>query len=176
MKIKLKNKVKTFGIINNIYIFASTKLILITKKVIMKLRNDRRLQDLAKEANKKTEELSTIVINELLNKGLIEDDEECYGKTLSQMLYPETPFSDIISVLIEIGIEDIYSKHFDGLLKCVLMGEGECPECGGKLEVTDSKCREVAGDGYNTPLEYEVIWAEKTCINCGYIDSDEPTY
>lgn len=57
-----------------------------------------------------------------------------------------------------------------------LIGDGDCPECGGEMEVTDGEYRRTGGDGYLTPPEYSPIWEEKTCRNCGYKESNEPSY
>ena len=57
-----------------------------------------------------------------------------------------------------------------------LMGNEDCPECGGEREVTDGEYKQTGGDGYLTPPEYSPIWEEKTCRNCGYKESNEPSY
>lgn len=75
-----------------------------------------------------------------------------------------------------IGIYPVRSVHLDALLECVLIGDDDCPECGGEMEVTDGEYRRTGGDGYLTPPEYSPIWEEKTCRNCGYKESNEPSY
>lgn len=57
-----------------------------------------------------------------------------------------------------------------------MIGDDDCPECGGEMEVTDGEYRRTGGDGYLTPPEYSPIWEEKTCRNCGYKESNEPSY
>lgn len=57
-----------------------------------------------------------------------------------------------------------------------LVGNGDCPECGGDMEVTDGEYRRTGGDGYITPPEYSPIWEEKTCRNCGYKESNKLIY
>lgn len=41
-----------------------------------------------------------------------------------------------------------------------LMGNDDCPECGGEMEVTDGEYKQTGGDGYLTPPEYTAIWEE----------------
>lgn len=57
-----------------------------------------------------------------------------------------------------------------------LMGNEDCPECGGEMEVTDGEYKQTGGDGYLTPPEYTAIWEEKTCTHCGHKESNEPSY
>lgn len=56
------------------------------------------------------------------------------------------------------------------------MGNDDCPECGGEMEVTDGEYKQTGGDGYITPYEYTPIWEERTCKHCGHVESDEPSY
>ena len=67
-------------------------------------------------------------------------------------------------------------RPFGRPVECVLIGDDDCPECGGEMEVTDGEYRRTGGDGYLTPPEYSPIWEEKTCRNCGYKESNEPSY
>lgn len=57
-----------------------------------------------------------------------------------------------------------------------LMGNEDCPECGGEMEVTDGEYKQTGGDGYLTPPEYTAIWEEMTCTHCGHKESNEPSY
>ena len=57
-----------------------------------------------------------------------------------------------------------------------LMGNDDCPECGGEMEVTDGESKCTGGDGYIAPYEYTPIWEERTCKHCGHVESDEPSY
>lgn len=82
----------------------------------------------------------------------------------------------MVDVIRAIGIYPVRSVHLDALLECVLIGDDDCPECGGEMEVTDGEYRRTGGDGYLTPPEYSPIWEEKTCRNCGYKESNEPSY
>lgn len=83
---------------------------------------------------------------------------------------------EMVDVIRAIGIYPVRSVHLDALLECVLIGDDDCPECGGEMEVTDGEYRRTGGDGYLTPPEYSPIWEEKTCRNCGYKESNEPSY
>jgi hypothetical protein len=133
----------------------------------MRIKESKYLSSLAKEANMTEEELSKALINELVSRELICDDEANYGNWLPDCLDPDTSVSDIAGVFNGIGINDIESKHIECFLVLKIIGDGECPECGGEMETIDADYRRTGGDGYLTPLEYEPLWEEKVCRNCG---------
>lgn len=133
----------------------------------MRIKESKYLSTLAKLANMTEEKLSETLINELVERKLISDDEANYGNWLTDCLEPDTSVSDVVGVLNSIGINDVRSKHINHLLSMVIIGDGECPECGGEMETIDADYRCTGGDGYSTPLEYESIWEEKVCRNCG---------
>ena len=56
------------------------------------------------------------------------------------------------------------------------MGDEDCPECGGEMEVTDGDYKQTGGDGYLTPPEYTAIWEETTCTHCGHKESNGLSY
>ncbi len=69
---------------------------------------------------------------------------------------------EMVDVIRAIGIYPVRSVHLDALLECVLIGDDDCPECGGEMEVTDGKYRRTGGDGYFLPAGiYSPIWEEK---------------
>ena len=89
-------------------------------------------------------------------------------------------FADTIAVAKRVDIvraADVYIKRVYFIVPDLdLMGNDDCPECGGEMEVTDGEYKQTGGDGYITPPEYTAIWEQKTCRNCGHIESDEPSY
>ena len=139
----------------------------------MKIKESDNLEKLAEAANKPAGKVAERIIEELLQRGIIEDDPCLWGQSLEDIYCRDVAVSEMLQVLHAAGIEDIKSGCFDALLDLVVMGDGDCPECGGDMEVTDFEERIVAGDGYLTPYEYEPIWEEKTCSNCGYVESNE---
>lgn len=133
----------------------------------MRIQESKYLSSMAKEANMTEEKLSEALINELVSRELICDDEANYGNWLCYSLEPDTSVSDVVGVLNSIGINDVRYKHFKCLLLMKIIGDGECPDCGGEMETIDGDYRYTGGDGYLTPLEYEPLWEEKVCRNCG---------
>lgn len=133
----------------------------------MRIQESKYLSSLAKEVNMTEEQISKALINELVSRKLICGDEANYGNWLFECLEPDTQVSDVVGVLNSVGIEDVKSKHITWLVSTKIIGDGECPDCGGEMETIDADYRCTGGDGYSTPLEYEAIWEEKICRNCG---------
>lgn len=136
----------------------------------MNIRKDEELKILAKEAGKKVTEVETIIVNQLIQKEMIQDDPEFWGCTLFDSIECDVPVSDVVEIIKSTGISFVRSKHLDLFLNLVLIGNGDCPVCGGEMEVTDAEYRCCGGDGYLTPYEYEPIFEEKKCKHCGYIE------
>ena len=42
------------------------------------------------------------------------------------------------------------------------------------MDITDQEERRVAGDGYESEPEYEMLWFELTCSECGYKEIVDP--
>ena len=134
----------------------------------MKIRQSKELSLLAKLTNKSENEIGEKIISELLKNGMIYDEPLNWGCQIIECIDCDVPISEIVKIINIIGIENVKSEHFDALMNLTLIGHGDCPICGGDMEIVDGEYRCCAGDGYLTPFEYEPIWEEKQCMNCGY--------
>ena len=133
----------------------------------MRIQESKYLSSLAKAVNMTEDKLSEALIDELISRGMVCDDEANYGNKLLECFEPDTTLTDVVNVLNSIGIQDVKSEHINPLLYMIIIGDGECPDCGGEMETVDADYRCTGGDGYSTPLEYEATWEEKYCRNCG---------
>jgi predicted RNA-binding Zn-ribbon protein involved in translation (DUF1610 family) len=133
----------------------------------MRIKESKYLSSLANEVNMTEKQLSETLVNELVNRELVSDDVANYGNLLLECFEPDIQVSDVVGLLNSIGIKDVKSKHITWLVFMKIIGDGECPECGGEMETIDADYRRTGGDGYLTPLEYEPLWEEKVCRNCG---------
>lgn len=131
---------------------------------------------LATESGKTANQVSETIVTELINKQIIENISDNWGVPGRRLLR---------TGCYRCGNGGRYPgnwylpgsfRPFGRPVECVLIGDDDCPECGGKMEVTDGEYRRTGGDGYLTPPEYSPIWEEKTCRNCGYKESNEPSY
>lgn len=107
---------------------------------------------------------------------MIQDDPEFWGCTLFDISNGDVTVSDVVGIIKATGISVVRSEHLDAFLNLVLVGKGNCPDCGGEMEVTDGEYKQTGGDGYITPCEYTPIWEERTCKHCGHVESNEPSY
>lgn len=130
---------------------------------------------LATESGKTANQVSETIVTEFINKQIIENISDNWGVPGRRLLR---------TGCYRCGNGGRYPGNWylpgsfrplDALLECVLIGDDDCPECGGEMEVTDGEYRRTGGDGYLTPPEYSPIWEEKTCRNCGYKESNEPS-
>lgn len=101
---------------------------------------------------------------------MVYDEPESWGCNVFDCIDKDILVSDVVNIIRKTGIKVVKSKHLDAFLALVFMGCGDYPECGGEMEVVDGEYRCCGGDGYLTPYEYEPIWEEKQCNNCGYKD------
>lgn len=136
----------------------------------MNIKRDKELEFLAKEAGKTSKEVETIILNQLLQNDIIQDNPDLWGCTLFDSIECDVPVSDVVSIIKATGISVVRSEHWDALVNWVFFGKGDCPVCGGEMEVTDGDYKCCGGDGYLTPYEYEPIWEERQCSNCGHIE------
>lgn len=142
----------------------------------MIVRQSNELSFLANEAGKTEKEISKVIVSELVKNEMVYDEPESWGCNVFDCIDKDILVSDVVNIIRKTGIKVVKSKHMDAFLALVLMGCGDCPECGGEMEVVDGEYRCCGGDGYLTPYEYETVWEEKKCSNCGYIESNEPSY
>lgn len=131
---------------------------------------------LATESGKTANQVSETIVTELINKQIIEDISDNWGFRSPIVTNGMLPLWKWWTLSGQLVFPPVRSVHLDALLECVLIGDDDCPECGGEMEVTDGEYRRTGGDGYLTPPEYSPIWEEKTCRNCGYKESNEPSY
>ena len=134
----------------------------------MKLKGKKHLELLAKKAGIQVEQVEKQIINELIKNGIIEENTDNYGYSVFDCINRDIAVSDLIKLLNSIGIKNVTCIHLDALFSLTIIGNGDCPVCGAEMEVIDGEYKRCAGDGYITQNEYEPIWEEKKCNNCGY--------
>lgn len=144
----------------------------------MRVKESKELNELATLSGKPAKQVSDIIVSELLNNKIIEDIPDNWGcsvfDAISEEITEEQTAQCYTSISVALGV--YVKKVFAIIPDLDLVGNGDCPECGGDMEVPDGEYRRTGGDGYITPPEYSPIWKEKTCRNCGYKESNEPIY
>lgn len=142
----------------------------------MKIKESEQIKKLATLSGKTANQVSETIITELINRKIIADIPDNWGFPLSDCYERDVTVSEFAGIIRAIGITVVRSEHLDALLEYVLIGSGDCPKCGGEMEVTDGEYKQTGGDVYLTPPEYTPLWEQKTCTHCGHTESDEPSY
>ena len=141
----------------------------------MKIKESEQLNVLATASGKTANQVSDIIVSELIKRQMIDETPENWGGTIGECVKRDIYVSEVVEVIRATGLSVVKSKHYDAFVECVLIGDGDCSECGGDMEVTDGEYKQTGGDGYITPPEYTALWEEKTCTNCGHKESNEPS-
>lgn len=166
-----------FGNTNIIYTFAETKTHRGVTRKDMKIKESDLLNRLATDSGKTANQVAEIIISELLKNKVIEDDPEIWGGSVFDAINEDVTEEQTancyaaISEALGVYIKRVYSIVPD----LDLFGDGDCPFCGGEMEVTDGEYKPEYC-GYDNEPNYRIIWEEKTCPICGYKVSSEPSY
>ena len=144
----------------------------------MRIKESDLLKRLATDSGKTAKQVSEIVVSELLKNKVIEDTPENWGVSVFDAINEDVTEEQTANCYAAISEAlGVYLKRVYFIVPDLdLMGNDDCPECGGEMEVTDGEYKQTGGDGYITPYEYTPIWEERTCKHCGHVESDEPSY
>lgn len=134
----------------------------------MKIAESKELTELSYSVNKTTKETSKTIIDELMKKEIIADDTTYYGILLYDCL-DDVAIGEINNILSHVGnytpsVDDV--KNF---LSLYVIGDGDCPECGGEMEVVDGVYHTTQAD-YDSEPDSVPIWEERRCSHCGYTE------
>lgn len=99
----------------------------------MILKQDKNLAIIANRAQKDSADVAYILTQGLLNAGLIKDDEEYYGVALKDCVDSSTPVATIVDILKQTGMATVNDTAYDAFVECIVMGDGDCLECGGEM-------------------------------------------
>ena len=134
----------------------------------MRVKESKELNELATLSGKPAKQVSDIIVSELLNNKIIEDIPDNWGCSVFDAISEEQTAQCYTSISVALGV--YVKKVFAIIPDLDLVGKGDCPVCGGEMEVTDADYKCCGGDGYLTPYEYEPIFEEKTCKHCGHVE------
>lgn len=105
-----------------------------------------------------------------INAGMIENQPFNYGETAIRALRDEF-VRDICALLAEYLYGD--PKHsincdvFNAFCKLVIMGDGNCPHCGGELKYIETEGHELNDGDYYTPNSFVADNYVYRCTECG---------
>lgn len=149
----------------------------------MKIKIDDNLAIVANRAGTVIWEMSRIMADALLDAGLIEDTEYYYGCNLLQecgtslAVEIDNPVAKTVcDIMHAIGIELIDDTVYKAFASCIIMGEGDCPKCGGEMELRECEGHEISSGDRDTPPDYEIDYEKWCCEECGYYEWRDLTY
>ena len=134
----------------------------------MKIAESKELTLLSYEVNKTTKETSKAIIDELMKKEIIADDTTYYGILLYDCL-DDVAIGEINNILRDAGIHCPSVDDVKNFLSLYVIGDGDCPECGGRMEVVDGVYQTRQAD-YDSEPDSVPIWEERKCSCCGYTE------
>lgn len=105
-----------------------------------------------------------------IDAGMIEDDPENWGKSVLRATGPQY-VSDVCAVLAEYLFGDethsVPADVFDAFCALTVMGDGDCPHCGGELRFIETEGHELNDGDHYTPNSYEIDYYIYHCAVCG---------
>lgn len=105
----------------------------------MKIKESDLLKQLATDSGKTAKQVSEIVVSELLKNKVIEDDPDNWGVSVSDAINEDVTEEQAANCYA--AISEALGVHLKRVYFIVpdldLMGNEDCPECGGEMEVTD---------------------------------------
>ena len=111
-----------------------------------------------------------------INVGMIEDDAANWGESVLRATGPQY-VSDVCAVLAEYLYGDeshfVQSDVFDAFCALIVMGDGDCPHCGGNLIFGETEGHELNDGDYYTPNSYVIDNYVYKCRECGKIIKSE---
>ncbi len=136
------------------------------------LKSDDNLLALSERVGTPIEDLVRHVIHQVVEADAIDLDDYDYAGQTVVSLFDAVGHSPTTATLFCLGkctpdILNLFSK----IRTWGITDKAECPECGSEAEYHDGDVRTDHGDGYTSPPEHTVVWAEYKCTNtnCNHI-------
>lgn len=142
----------------------------------MKIKESKNLEFIAKRLNKTEEEISDMIISFGLKHKVFENEPEYWGVSIENHLFEmDFPIENAIGCKHMLCLNDFPDQYLlRNFLALITIGDGDCPVCGGELELKGGEYKQVGGFDNDSEPEFEPLWTEKKCLNCGTTISDEP--
>ena len=103
---------------------------------------------------------------------MIDNDPDNIGRPVIEAAGPQY-VRDICAILAGYLYFDqtrsIHCDIFDAFCRLVIIGDGDCPECGGELQFVETEGHEIKDGDYYTPNSYVIDKYVYRCAECGEI-------
>lgn len=137
----------------------------------MRFKIDKYLEQVAaaKVAPVDTETVAVDLCKYMINAGIIEDTPEHWGESVLIATGPQY-VKDICDLLAGyLGVDRIHTDVFDAFCRLTVVGDGDCPKCGGELKFIEKEGHELNDGDYFTPNSYVIDNYVYRCVECGEI-------
>ena len=138
----------------------------------MRFKIDENLNRVAAAKAARPETVAVELCARFIDAGMIEDTPDNWGESVLRATGPQY-VSDIFAVLAEYLYNDeshsVRADVFDAFCALVVMGDGNCPHCGGELEFYEKEGHELNDGNYYTPNTYIIDNYVYRCADCGEI-------
>lgn len=114
-----------------------------------------------------------LLCQKLIASNILSDVPDNYGLTMIQATGRARVY-DVVFALIEyLGIPALDMDAFDAFCRCVVIGDGDCPECGGELSFVENEGHEINDGDYLHPNTFIIDKYVYKCRHCGEIVKSE---
>lgn len=138
----------------------------------MRFKNDKNLNVVAAAmaAPVANETVAVELCARFIDAGMIENTPDNWGESVLRATGPQY-VSDVCAVLAEYLYNDethsIQADVFDAFCALTVMGDGDCPHCGGELRFIETEGHELNDGDYYTPNSYVIDNYVYQCRECG---------
>lgn len=143
----------------------------------MKFKIDHNLREIANELRTRPADIMLPLVSKelcrrFIDAGMIEDTPDNYGESVLIATGPNY-VKDICELLAEYLYNEkthpINADVFDAFCRLTVIGDGDCPKCGGELKFDGTIGHELKDGDYYTPNSWVVDLYLYHCPNCGEI-------
>lgn len=117
-------------------------------------------------------DFSSTLPNFLITNADIVEDTTFYGLSLIASL-PHFVNDDFVSTFTDFFGQKPTSYELQLFKQLTIIGDGQCTECGGEMELFDGEFK-VSQFDYDSEPEENPVWTSYKCKVCGFITSNEP--
>ena len=138
----------------------------------MKFKIDKNLARVAQEIVCRADLnlVSRNLCRRFIDAGMIEDTPDNWGESVLRATGPKY-ISDVCAVLADYLYNDethsVPSDVFDAFCALIVMGDVDCPHCGGELRFVETEGHELKDGDYYTPNSYVIDNYVYQCRECG---------
>lgn len=138
----------------------------------MRFKIDENLNKVAAAKALRPETVAVELCARFIDAGMIEDTPDNWGESVLRAAGPQY-VSDVFAVLAEYLYYDKFhsvpADVFDAFCRLVILGDGNCPHCGGELEFYEKEGHELNDGNHYTPNTYIIDNYVYRCADCGEI-------